>query len=186
MMNKVRKPNDMIIRVLHRQPYDPSVKFQYGDWLRVSEKKKLAVPSLPKGRIRFHDTGGSSSNVCGFSYLGTGLAQGGSTLKEDPVAPPTPPADSGGVPIIVVPTISVVDLAGATTSEVVVATTAGADGGHTNPILVAFNGWLAGRDDGADLERRDSTASLLAKRASGGSDPPKTKRARPNSSIAPL
>ncbi|KAK8672329.1 hypothetical protein V6N13_110702 [Hibiscus sabdariffa] len=91
------------------------------------------------------------------------------------VVPPTLPIDSSCVPVDVVPTVSVVDLAGAATSEVDAYFSGGADCRPTNPILVEFNEWISGRDDGADLVRCDPHPSLPTKRALGGFDPPKIK-----------
>ncbi|KAL4341060.1 hypothetical protein GQ457_08G018530 [Hibiscus cannabinus] len=54
-----------------RQPYDPLIKFQYGDWLRVDMKARHVVPFQQKGRIHFHEKAGSSNSHSGFSSLGT-------------------------------------------------------------------------------------------------------------------
>ncbi|KAL4339149.1 hypothetical protein GQ457_08G031690 [Hibiscus cannabinus] len=53
-----------------RQPYDPQVKFQYGDWLRANLKANRGGSAQPRGRIRFHDEAGSSNSQSGFSSLG--------------------------------------------------------------------------------------------------------------------
>ncbi|KAL4363533.1 hypothetical protein GQ457_04G019830 [Hibiscus cannabinus] len=55
-----------------RQPYDPLIKFQYGDWFRVDMKARRVVLVQEKGRIRFHEEAGSSNSHSGFSSLGTG------------------------------------------------------------------------------------------------------------------
>ncbi|KAK8516381.1 hypothetical protein V6N13_047084 [Hibiscus sabdariffa] len=114
------------------------------------KRKKTSVPSLNKGRIRLHDEGGSSSNVCDVSDMDTGLAQGATTLKDDPVTnafvnelfdseyvdpglsgsatdlptvvPPNLAAASGGNPVAAVPADSTFDSRDAATSEVVVST----------------------------------------------------------------
>ncbi|KAL4341497.1 hypothetical protein GQ457_08G031700 [Hibiscus cannabinus] len=52
-----------------RQPYDPQVKFQYGDWLRANLKANRGGSAQPRGRIRFHDEAGSSNSQSGFSFL---------------------------------------------------------------------------------------------------------------------
>ncbi|KAL4302369.1 hypothetical protein GQ457_10G013020 [Hibiscus cannabinus] len=53
-----------------RQPYDPQVKFQYGDWLRANLKANRGGSAQPRGRIRFHDEAGFSNSQSGFSSLG--------------------------------------------------------------------------------------------------------------------
>ncbi|KAK8712880.1 hypothetical protein V6N13_148108 [Hibiscus sabdariffa] len=52
------------------RPYDPQVKFQYGDWLRANLKANRGGSAQPRGRIRFHDEAGSSNSQSGFSSLG--------------------------------------------------------------------------------------------------------------------
>ncbi|KAL4298065.1 hypothetical protein GQ457_12G009930 [Hibiscus cannabinus] len=52
------------------QPYDPQIKFQYGDWLRANLKANRVGSAQPRGRIRFHEEAGSSTSQSGFSSLG--------------------------------------------------------------------------------------------------------------------
>ncbi|KAK8513962.1 hypothetical protein V6N13_005139 [Hibiscus sabdariffa] len=49
--------------------------------------------------------------------------------------------------------------------------------GPMHPVIAEFNEWFDANDDGADLVRRNPPL-LSTKRAPGGSDPPRTKRAR--------
>ncbi|KAK8696145.1 hypothetical protein V6N13_001282 [Hibiscus sabdariffa] len=68
------------------QSFNPSVKFQYGDWLRATLKKKQEIPAPPKGRIRFHEEGGSSNSHSDFSTLGDDFIFGGAG---DPLGAPS-------------------------------------------------------------------------------------------------
>ncbi|KAL4325907.1 hypothetical protein GQ457_11G024210 [Hibiscus cannabinus] len=52
------------------QPYDPQIKFQYGDWLRANLKANRVGSAQPRGRIRFHEEASSSTSQSGFSSLG--------------------------------------------------------------------------------------------------------------------
>ncbi|KAK8632478.1 hypothetical protein V6N13_072869 [Hibiscus sabdariffa] len=160
-----------------RQPYESSVKFQYGDWLRVSKKKKLMGGSTSKDGLVAnafinelfdsehvdHGIGGSATDVHVVDDSGNDV------VVDVSVAP------NGFVDVMLhqVPT--------ATAAFVV-----GAIGEPTNPILAEFNEWFVGREDGVDSVRRDHHASIPVKRALSGSDPPKMKWARFNSSTVPL
>ncbi|KAK8609344.1 hypothetical protein V6N13_061793 [Hibiscus sabdariffa] len=62
------------------QPYNLSIRFQYGDWMRASLKKKQENIIPPKGRIRFHEEGGSSNSQSDFSNLGDDLVSRGDTM----------------------------------------------------------------------------------------------------------
>ncbi|KAK8973426.1 hypothetical protein V6N11_054845 [Hibiscus sabdariffa] len=53
-----------------KQPYSPSAKFQYGDWLRAPLKKKEAFSAISKGRIYFHEEDDSSNSQSEFSTIG--------------------------------------------------------------------------------------------------------------------
>ncbi|KAK8510763.1 hypothetical protein V6N12_020303 [Hibiscus sabdariffa] len=45
-------------------------KYQYGDWLRAPVKKRYEATIQPKGRILFHEEGGSSNSHSGYTTLG--------------------------------------------------------------------------------------------------------------------
>ncbi|KAK8475831.1 hypothetical protein V6N13_047091 [Hibiscus sabdariffa] len=62
-----------------------SVKFQYGDWLRVPTKKRQEVSTPPKEHAHFHEDGSSSTTRSDFSDLGGGIAFKGSFLRGDHV-----------------------------------------------------------------------------------------------------
>ncbi|KAK8644651.1 hypothetical protein V6N13_123953 [Hibiscus sabdariffa] len=73
-----------------RQPYDPLIKFQYGDWLRVDMKARHVVPVQQKRRIRFHEEVGSSNSHSGFSSLGDDHVFEGAGAGVDVPSGPTP------------------------------------------------------------------------------------------------
>ncbi|KAK8691192.1 hypothetical protein V6N13_074710 [Hibiscus sabdariffa] len=63
---------------------------------------------------------------------------------------------------------------------------ADAVGGPMHPVLAELNEWFDGNDDGADSMRRGQPHSLPIKRASGGSDHSRTKRARSINTNVPM
>ncbi|KAK8660306.1 hypothetical protein V6N13_051234 [Hibiscus sabdariffa] len=80
--------------------------------------------------------------------------------------------------------MNVVPLQGDTANVVVFATDV--DGGPMHPMMDEFNEWFDINDNGADSVRCGPSNYLPVKRPYGGSNPSKTKRARPTTTTAPM
>ncbi|KAL4320210.1 hypothetical protein GQ457_18G012880 [Hibiscus cannabinus] len=51
-----------LIQACSTHVYSPTSKYQYADWLRAPVKKRYEATIQPKGRILFHEEGGSSNS----------------------------------------------------------------------------------------------------------------------------
>ncbi|KAL4360441.1 hypothetical protein GQ457_04G024630 [Hibiscus cannabinus] len=168
-----------------RQPYDPLIKFQYGDWLQVNMKARRDVPVQQKGCIRFHEEAGSSNSHSGFSSLGAGAdVPSGATL----IASATP-FRSILVPASVASPLGVATATSLTAEEGIAAQTKATVGVHgvsheaaapvaIAPAFDAIEEWLVEDNDSDVQVTTDLPVKIPTKRSSGGSDPSKAKRAR--------
>ncbi|KAL4311685.1 hypothetical protein GQ457_01G016240 [Hibiscus cannabinus] len=186
-----------------RQPYDPQIKFQYGDWLRANLKATRGGSAQPRGRIRFHEEAGSSTSQSGMgAAVHTGHAPfvDATPIRSVPV-PATANSLMGVEESIDVPADAV---AGVYVSNDVLAVDGSGKvhiahndlfGDERNvyvtkishedagPVVVApeFDAteeWLADDNDSEVQVHTDLPIKIPAKRSSGGSDPSKSKRAR--------
>ncbi|KAL4317903.1 hypothetical protein GQ457_18G009840 [Hibiscus cannabinus] len=191
-----------------RQPYDPQIKFQYGDWLRANLKATRGGFAQPRGRIRFHEEAGSSTSQTGFSSLGMGaVVHTGHAPFVDatPICSVLVPAtanspmgveESIAVPADVVAGVDVsndvlaIDGSGKVhiahnalfgdERDVYVTKISHEDAGPVAvaPEFDAIEEWLADDNDSEVQVHTDLPVKIPAKRSSGGSDPSKSKRAR--------
>ncbi|KAK8684240.1 hypothetical protein V6N13_040270 [Hibiscus sabdariffa] len=189
------------------RPYDPQVKFQYGDWLRANLKANRGGSAQPRGRIRFHDEAGSSNSQSGFSSLGeehvfdglgdvhTGHATfvNATPLRSVPV-PVTANSPMGVEENIVGVAVShdvlAVDGSGKVHTEQTAPFGDESDAYVTKisheeagpvaaaPDVDAIEEWLAEDTESEVQAHTDLPVKVPSKRSSGGSDPSKSKRAR--------
>ncbi|KAK8487990.1 hypothetical protein V6N11_075714 [Hibiscus sabdariffa] len=185
-----------------RQPYDPLIKFQYGDLLRVDMKDKHAVPVQQKGHICFHEESSSSNSYSGFSSLGDDHVFEGAGAGVD--VPSGPASFTAAMPLrsipvpasvtsplgvatatslnaeegVVVPTEATVGVAGTNDVFAVDVSSKAAAPVVAAPAFDAIEEWLAEDNDFDAPITADLPVKIPAKRSLGGLDPSKAKRGR--------
>ncbi|KAK8512383.1 hypothetical protein V6N13_116304 [Hibiscus sabdariffa] len=84
--------------------YSPTAKYQYGDWLRAPVKKRQEATVQTKGRILFHEDGGSSTSHSEYTSLGNNVP---CTKQSIPIAttPTQPPASMNAIHVLVGPVL---------------------------------------------------------------------------------